>query len=202
VTKDEASQLLTCIWAVSAIFRELHNRSPRELWPDEKTYPLVLRQNDPKAQYKIELVNPVPPREPALPVARLQEEELVLLRNQDYAINGVLEIDYILSTSPIGEKNERKAMTCLAMALDAATGMILANEVETGETSLGDLLARVLVRAIRNKRTLPREIHVRNQRVRDSLLPFAESLGILVDVPRKLRAFHEVSKFLIQSMNL
>lgn len=202
VTKEEALGLRSCLQAVVAILQQLSSRPQKELWPDEKTYPLVVPPSSEKDSYALEWVKLNTPAAPALPAASLQEEELALLRNQDYVVKGIWELDYVLSTSPVGKKNARKAMTSIAMALDAQSGLILSNEMGIASVSPGELLAKVLFLAIRSTRTFPQEIHVRNASVRDSLLPLAGTLGIFVDVPRNLPAFDTAREHLVKAMGL
>jgi len=60
----------------------------------------------------------------------------------------------------------------------------------------GDTLAKVFLKAIEGSRTLPKEVRVRNQRLKDCLAPLMESLGVTIRVARRLPASDEARSHL------
>lgn len=75
---------------------------------------------------------PLPPESP-LPIAELspagRQSVAGLRRGSD-----ALELDYFVTESIIGERNQRPGYLCLALAVDATTGIILAIEVADRST--------------------------------------------------------------------
>ena len=63
-------------------------------------------------------------------------------------MRGVMELDLIYSGAAIGKKGERSACASIAMAVDAASGMVLAPEVADSSVAAGDTLAKVFLKAI------------------------------------------------------
>ena len=123
----------------------------------------------------------LPPEPPVAPV-RLAEETLRALRGQDYAVRGVMELDFTYSGAAIGKKGERNACAAIAIAVDAQSGMVLAPEVTDSSIAAGETLAKVFLKAIQTTRALPKEVRVRNQRLKDSLAPLMESFGVAIRV--------------------
>ena len=112
-------------------------------------------------------------------------------------MRGVMELDLIYSGAAIGKKGERRACASIAMAVDAASGMVLAPEVADSSVAAGDTLAKVFLKAIQASRTLPREVRVRSQRLKDCLAPLIESFGVAVRVASQLPASDEARSHLL-----
>jgi hypothetical protein len=99
-----------------------------------------------------------------------------------------MELDHIFSGTPIGKKNERKACASIALAVDADSGVVYAPEITDASIARADILARVFVKAVQSSRTLPQEIRVRSQELKDSLAPLMQSFSIKVHVAKQLPA--------------
>jgi hypothetical protein len=68
------------------------------------------------------------------------------------------------------------------------SGVVYPPQITDASVARSDLLASVFVKAVQSSRTLPQEIRVRNQELRDSLAPLMQSFGIKVHVAKHLRA--------------
>lgn len=108
-----------------------------------------------------------------------------------------MELDHILSGAAIGKKSERKACASIALAVDAESGSVLAPEMTDPSIAAGDALARVFLNAIQVTHSLPREVRVRSQRLKDCLVPFMESFGVTVRVADRLPAADEARSHLL-----
>jgi hypothetical protein len=85
----------------------------------------------------------------------------------------------------------------IAIAVDAKSGVVLAPEVTDSSVAAGDTLAKVFLKAIQASRTLPREVSVRSQKLKDCLAPLMESFGVTVRVASKLPASDEARSHLL-----
>jgi hypothetical protein len=65
--------------------------------------------------------------------------------------------------------------------------MVLAPEVTDSSIPAGDTLAKVFLKAIQTTRTLPREVRVRSQKLKDSLAPLMEPFGVRFMLPTDSR---------------
>jgi len=75
--------------------------------------------------------------------------------------------------------------------------MVLAPGMSDSSTSPGDALARVFVSAAQTTRMLPQEVRVRNQRLKESISPLMDSLGVAVRVAKRLSAADEAQAHLL-----
>src|ERR1035438_307062 len=151
----------------------------------------------PEPRYHVEMFQSILPPEPPVAPARLAEETLLALHGQDYAVRGVMELDLIYSGAAIGKKGERNSCAAIAMAVDAESGIVLAPEVADSSIAAGDTVAKVFLKAIQDSRTLPKEVRVRSQKLKDCLTPLMESLGVAVRVAGKLPASDEARSHLL-----
>jgi hypothetical protein len=85
----------------------------------------------------------------------------------------------------------------IAIAVDAESGMVLAPEVADSSIAAGDTVAKVFLKAIQDSRTLPKEVRVRSQKLKDCLTPLLESFGVAVRVTSKLPASDEARSHLL-----
>jgi hypothetical protein len=196
VAADEARMLAECIRAVIAVCAAA-GQGTEKLWDRAGTYPLVTRVEEEPPRYRIDFVEPVLPPEPPVAPACPDEESLRPLRNRDHAFRGVMELDYIFSGPSVGKKNERKSCTSIALAADAGSGMLYAPEVTDSSVTCGDALARVFLHAIQASRTLPVEVRVRSQKLKDSLDPLMKSLGVKLRVASRLPAVEKARAHLL-----
>jgi hypothetical protein len=186
VTADETRMLAECIRAVVVVSTAVANQKKANFWKEAETYPMVTWMGDTEPRYRINLVKSTLPPEPPIPPVYLHEETLRRLREQDYPVRGVMELDYIFGGVPIGKKYERKSCASIAVAADADTGMVYAPEVIDSNVPCGDALSRVFVKAIESGRALPTEVRVRSQKLKDSLDPLMRSFGVKLHVARRL----------------
>jgi hypothetical protein len=97
----------------------------------------------------------------------------------------------------IGKKGERSACASIALAVDARSGAVLAPEATDSSVAAGEALANVFLKAIQACRTLPKEVRVRSQRLKDCLAPLMESFGVAVRVASQLPASDEARSHLL-----
>ena len=197
VTEEEARTLAECIRAVIVICTAVASQKSAKFWDLTDTYPMVTRMEGAEPRYQVDLVKAVLPAEPPVMPVRLEEETLRLLRSQDYTVRGVMELDHILTGTPIGKKGERSACAAFALAVDAESGMVLAPDVNNSSVAAGDALARVFLNAVQAGHTLPKEVRVRSQRLKDCLAPLMESFGVAVRVAGRLPAADEARSSLL-----
>ena len=197
VTEDEARTLAECIRAVIVVCTAVASQESMKFWERAETYPMATRTEGPEPRYHVEMFQSILPPEPPVAPARLAEETLLALHGQDYAVRGVMELDLIYSGAAIGKKGERNSCAAIAMAVDAESGIVLAPEVADSSIAAGDTVAKVFLKAIQDSRTLPKEVRVRSQKLKDCLTPLMESLGVAVRVAGKLPASDEARSHLL-----
>jgi len=197
VTEDEARTLAECIRAVIVVCTAVASQENVKFWERADIYPMVTRIEGAEPRYCVEMFQSILPPEPPVAPARLAEETLLAIRGQDYAVRGVMELDVTYSGAAIGKKGKRNCCAAIAMAVDAESGMVLAPEVAESSVAAGDTVARVFLKAIQTSRTLPKEVRVRSQKLKDSLTPLMESLGVAVRVANRLPASDEARSHLL-----
>jgi hypothetical protein len=198
VSAGEAQTLDECIRGTIALCSEVMQQKRPKFWSRANTYPLVSLTGDGKSQ--IELIQSFPPPEPPLPPAQLDPQKAQQLRGRDYPIRGGLELDYILSTAPMGNRNERKSCTSVGIGADPGNGLLYPPVVGDGSVSPGDSLARVFAGAVEANRALPAEVRVRTKRFKDSLAPLLGSFGVEVRVASRLPAADDARAHLMRFM--
>src|SRR5205807_8663535 len=201
VTEDEARTLAECSRAVIVVCAAVASQESVKFWERADIYPIVTRMEGAEPRYRVEMFQSILPPEPPVAPARLAEETLLAIRGQDYAVRGVMELDVTYSGAAIGKKGERNSCAAIAMAVDAESGTVLAPEVADSSGPAGDALAKVFLKAIEASRTLPKEVRVRNQRVKDCLAPLMESLGVTIRVASRLPASDEARSHLRSFFN-
>jgi aconitase B len=97
-----------------------------------------------------------------------------------------MELDHLVSAAPVGKPNERKSCAAISLAVDAESGMILAPEINKAGVEAGDAVARVFFKAVQANRALPKEVRVRSQKLKDSLVPLMDSFGVSIRVLSRL----------------
>jgi len=196
LTAEEAQTLDECIRATMVVARAiLEGKRSTKFWSRADHYPLVTLTSEGEA--RIESIKSVPPVEPPLPPARLNEETVRQLRAHDYRVGGAIELDYMQTGAPVGKKNERKACTCIGIGADARSGLLYPPEVTDSSVPAGDSLARVFAAAVKATGALPSRVTVRNDRLKQSLNPLLESLGVEVRVAVKLPVVDEARNHLM-----
>lgn len=194
VTSEEAQVLAECIRAVSVVCSLLAAGSGNDLWDESREiYPLVSRVPSQNSDYRIEPTKVDLISAPTVFPVQVKEETLRQLRNHNPAVGGVMELDYIFTRASIGGKNERRAFTCAAMAVDAETGIIFASEVTSSGTPAADAMARAFIKAVQSTGVLPKEVRVRQAGYRDALLPLLQLIHVAVRVKQRLPAMDEAS---------
>jgi hypothetical protein len=173
------------------------SRKSTEFWELADTYPMVTREEGVEPRYHVEMFHSVLPAEPPATPVQLAEETLSALRKRDFAVRGVMELDVSYSGASIGKKGERKTCASIAIAVDAASGMILATEISPSTVPAGDTMAKMFLKAIEASRTLPREVRVLSQRLKDCLAPLMDSFGVTVRVAGRLPALEEARSHLL-----
>jgi hypothetical protein len=197
VTEEEARTLAECIGAVIVICAAVASQESTKFWDLADTYPMVTRMEGAEPRYRVDLVKAVLPAEPPILQVRLEEATLRRLRSQDYMVRGVMELDHILTGTPIGKKGERSASAAIALAVDAESGVVLAPDAHRSSVAAGDALARVFLNAVQANHTLPKEVRVRCQRLKECLTPLMESFGVAIRVAGRLPAADEARSSLL-----
>jgi hypothetical protein len=195
VTAEEAGLLAACLRAVIAVCSEIARTGKAPYWRKAGAYPLFVPAEN---SWRIEMIDPVLPPEPPLPPAQIGPEEAASLRNKDYPVRGVIELDYFVSLIAVGRKSERKACTAVALAVDAGSGIVYKPELANPQASAGDMLARALIDTVRSTGAFPSEVRLRSSRVKDCLASFAESLGLPLRVVPQLPALDEARESLLR----
>lgn len=188
VTSEEAGILAACLRAVVALCSEVARSGAASYWSQPNVYPLFIPDGD---SWRIEQFEPEVPAPAPFPPAHVEPEELAKLRGRDYAVRGIIELDCFPTMVAVGKRNERKACSAIALAVDAESGMILRPELASPATPAGGMAAKLLIGVIRSSEAFPAEVRVRDSRLRDSLLPLAESLGLSIRLVRRLPALEE-----------
>jgi hypothetical protein len=195
VSAEEARILVECVRAVIAVCSAILSDGAISFWKSADTYPLVSKVGDEAEgappRYKIDLVKSVRPVQAVLPPVNLSEERLATVRNKDYPIRGVTELDYLMSGAIVGKPHERKTFACIALAVDAASGMLYAPETTDLTVPAAEALANVFLKSMQSARCVPKEVRVRTGALKDSLNPLMGSLGVAVKASRKLPAADE-----------
>jgi hypothetical protein len=192
VTAEEAQVLAECIQAVTFVCSALAAGSAAHFWDeDQDIYPLVSQASSKKSAYRVEPTKVVSPSAPPLVPVRLEEETLGQFRGKDYALRGVMELDHMFNAAATGSRNERKALTCVALAVDADTGFLYAPELTSSSVPPADAMARVFIKAVQSTGVFPREIRVRHESLRDCLLPLMQRFNVAIGVRRKLPSMDE-----------
>jgi hypothetical protein len=194
VTEEEARTLAECIRSVIVVCAAVASQESSEFWKVADTYPLVSRMEGAEPRYQVDLVKVALPAEPPAVPVRMEEETLRPLRAQDYTVRGVMELDHILTGTPIGKRGERSAF---ALAVDAESGMVLGHDANYSSAAAADALARVFLNTVQASHTLPKEVRVRSQRLKDCLTPLMESFGVAVRVAGRLPAADEARSSLL-----
>lgn len=197
VNAEEARALVECIRATIAVSRAVAGGKGKKFWSRNGVFPLVQKETGDALEYRIDIVEAAQPEEAPLALAQADPEKLAKLRGRDYPVRGVMELDYILSGAPIGKKNERKACSAIALAVDGKTGIVYPPGLTSSHIPPGDSLANVFVDAVQASRAFPKEVRVRTQRLSDCLAPFMDSFGVTVGVSRKLPAADEARAHLL-----
>ena len=197
VTADEARMLAECIRAVAVVCTTIASQKKVNFWKEDGTYPMVTWMEDTEPRPQIDLVRSTLPPKPRIPPVSLDELTLSQVRDKDYSVRGQMELDYIFGGVPVGKKSERKKCASIALAADADTGMVYAPEVTDSSVPCGDAVSRVFLKAIQSSRTLPIEVRVRTQELKDSLGQFMGSFGVKLRVARRLPAVDQARAHLL-----
>jgi uncharacterized protein DUF6930 len=197
VTAEEATLLAACLHAVTSICLEVVKTGAQKYWSHAGMLPLFVTEAD---SWRVQLVESAVPPESLLVPARLGPETLGRLRKQDYSVRGVIELDYFATMMPIGGKNERKACSGMALAVDAKQGFLFPPGL-TGPPDPGESLVTALCGAIDAGKALPEEIRLQSERVKICIAPVAEALGLSLRVVRRLPAFDEARAGLLEFMS-
>jgi hypothetical protein len=198
VTDEEGRTLADCMSAVILVCRQVATRARSTYWDRADTYPMVsqVEAAPGEPQYRIETATAAVPREAPLALARLEEQRLAWLHGRDLPVRGVMEVDYLVSPTPVGRKYERKACMHIALAVDGESGLVFNSRATDPEVTPGDALAAALLEAIQSSRALPREVRVRDRRFKASLESLSTRCGLKIKVAA-LPALDEARRHLL-----
>jgi hypothetical protein len=168
-------------------------------WDEEEVYPLVVASEEAQNGYKTEKVRAAEPS-PAPQVPEVDEALLEKVRERNYGVAGVFEVDHFFGAGMVGGKNERKACLRVGMAIDARSGFLFQPELASAEDSTGKILSRVVLNAILGGRFVPHEIRVRHLEFQALLEGLACRLGFSVRVAKTLPALDHAKSHLLAMM--
>ena len=202
VTEEEAQTLALCMRAVIQICSAVATQPDLSYWDQPDIFPLFspVEMAGSKPQYHIELLRAPLPSQPSLSPARLTEKQFGELKGRDYPVRGMVELNYIVSAAAIGKKSERKACTCVGLAVDANSGFLFPPELASPTVSPADVLAAVLLKAIQASRTFPQEVRVCDSRFKDCLAPLSSSCGVPIKVVDSLPALEQARTHLLGAL--
>jgi hypothetical protein len=184
---------------VLAFCRGIEGKETPDFWEKEHTYPLLERAGEAANQYTVRTQKAPVPAELPMEAARLDEELLRQIKKLDLPVRGAIEVGHMYGMGAVGGKYERKACTMLALAADAASGMIYAPELAEPGTPIADSLAKVLMKAVLSSRAMPSEVRVRGE-FKAALAPLTRNFGITVKPVAKLRVVENTLASLQQMM--
>jgi hypothetical protein len=145
-----------------------------------------------------------PPPPPVRPQPRVDEKRLATLRKQIPMQQVTWQVDLFAMRATIKEKDDpRPYLPYNLMMVEARSGFILGAEILAPKPSLDAVWtqapARFLDTAVRLG-SLPSQITVRSERIRDLLAPTAAGLGIQIKVSRHLPALNQARAALERRM--
>lgn len=127
----------------------------------------------------------IPPEPSPEPFATDGPTEITL-KHLPQAPSLVLEVDAFVGFDTIGE-GERPWFIRMSVAADEHSGFVAGMEMGTSpDEPLAMIAGRALVAAMGAFRTRPKVVRLRQTRIRQALEPFAERLGIRLDLRRRL----------------
>lgn len=200
VNEGEAMILARCLRAVNFFIEHLLDSQPK-IWGQESRFP-VLRAlpADSGSDYEMRVMErPRPPqRIPRLPV--LDEQRLAAIRTMRFPARGMMELDHFYGGATIGGRYDRKACIRLGLAIDSETAHAYPPEIAMPDVATGEILARVVQRAIEASGIRPVEIHVREQEFKTLLQPLGKALGFVVKLKSELPALDYAKSSLLAAM--
>lgn len=194
VTESEARLLVYCLEGALEFCLHAVEMDDVDYWENEDVFPLLVSNPEDKTRkhFEIRLVKAPEPPVSAPQPAELDESLLSKILHENLPRKGVLETDHFFTGAMVGEKNERKACVRIAMVSDADTGIAFQPELGQPEESTGQILARALLRAIRDGRCLPCEVRVRKKEFKILLSALSERLGFDVRVTKRLQTLDDM----------
>lgn len=181
VTGNEARTLAECIRAVIVVCGAIASQRSVKFWELADTYPMVTRMEGTELRYHVEMFHSVlPPESPVAPV-RLAEETLLAVRAQDYAVRGD-GARHNLQRCGDWEEGRTQRLRLNCDRCRCAERNRPCSENNRFQHFCRRCLAKVFLKAIQTSRTLPKEVRVSNQKLKDSLAPLMESFGVTVRV--------------------
>lgn len=197
----EEAEFLACaleqVLDVAPRFRE----HPQMLTPgDDATYlARVPRETGAGLTWEDQPVT-IPPDQPvSIPLA-MDMEALQWLKQAPRS-QARLEVDFFWLPAHIGEKGERPYYGYMLMMVDAASGMLLGNELLRPEPTLEamyGLIPAVVVQQLARLGLVPREVSVRSGLMFDLLQLLTDDLGFTVSEVESLPALDPAREFLMQ----
>ncbi len=118
-------------------------------------------------------------------------------------IDQVVEVDFFMVPSVIGEKTERPRCAYALLVVDSGIGMILGMQLETAEPNLQAMWGRVGARfleALSKHGTLPARVAVCDPRVAQLLTPIANHLQLELVHAARLRNLDDAKRALLGRM--
>jgi hypothetical protein len=190
VTENESQTLAIALQCILSVCDLMDKDPDLDLWDLPDVYPLITlgEANDRGQNYNVGEVDA--PRESlTIPEPVSPDGKRVQAIIDRKLPSGLpLEVDHFYAPGMIGEKHARKACVRVALAIEAKSALALAPEVGSPDESTGEILQRVILRAIEASGAIPSKIYVRNREYRSLLAPVARALRFEIAVRKSLPA--------------
>lgn len=193
VNESEGRTLALCIDSVNRLLAGQPLEKLLDYWPRPNSYPLITSAG-------VEIVNRWPEPE-ALPLpANFDREHLNQVIRRGLRVSGTIEADFFHFPIPIGKPNERKMAVRMALAADAASGMIFPPATAEPDRAEADVLAATILTAVDSSGAIPAAIVVRTPRQKAALASLAESLGAELRFSSELPAVDNARESLLNHL--
>lgn len=140
---------------------------------------------------------------PHLEVRTQVPSDLLAAVRRGRRVDQLVEVDFFMTPSAIGTKNERPRCAYALLVVDGGIGMILGMQLETAEPNLQAMWGRVGARfleVLSKHGTLPARVAVSDPRVAGFLNPVANHLPIELVHAARLRNLDDAKRALLQQM--
>jgi hypothetical protein len=202
VNEEEGQALVTCLRAMVLLLDDLFPKQGEGLWPREDRFPVMIPHVQPDGSRKYDIRIGEPPRPavmmPQLP--KLDAARLDRIRQADFPVKGVMEVDHFYGGGAVGGRSERKSCIRLALAIDAETALAYPPQLDSPEVAVGEMLANVVQQAIEVGQVVPHMVKVKEREFKALLEPLAQSLGFTVKISKSLPALEFAREHLLRAM--
>jgi len=204
VTEGEGKLLVSCLKAALAYCTYVLEMGEIDDSQEEDEFPFLEPEpaDNTGMRFKLHFVKaPEPPLAAPQPT-ELDENLVGDILHENLPRTGALEAEHFFTTTPVGERDQRKACVRMALVSDAKSGLAFAPELGGPGDSTGQLLVRALLGAMRKGRFVPLEVRVGQNESKILLGKLAERLGFDVRVTKSLPAVNDFKDHLFEMMGI